>query len=115
MSTTTCGAVTEGVWSTSYERISAFIRVAMNCCVAETIMRSVSASKYQLGRWRHSGSVTLVLMQGTAIGRCTANSTACCSEEAFGAKAEENASSGNQIRPSVSGASLGAFGCGPVL
>jgi hypothetical protein len=71
----------------------------MKRCVSGAIIRSSSATKNQFGRSFQSGRSTLTLMQGTAIGRWTAASSACSSAEACCAKAAAKASSGSQIRP----------------
>jgi serine/threonine protein kinase len=49
ISTTRFGAVYMGLWSTGWEWMFAPIRSAMKRCVAGLIMRSSSASRYQLG------------------------------------------------------------------
>ena len=59
-----------------------------------------------------SGFGALSSRQAPLIGRCTAANRALSFGLAFCAKAAANALSGNQMKPSPSGASCGAFGCG---
>src|ERR1700678_4144023 len=114
-STTVPGAVTLGIWSTGRALIRAFMRSAMNRWVCGIIIRSCSASKYQVGTSIQRGRPTGMVMQAGEIGRWIAASIACSSGEAFCANPIAKVSGGSQMRPWLSGASLGAMGCGSLM
>ena len=81
-------------------RPCAFMRSAMKRCVSETIMRSCSATRNQVGRSFHSGPPAQDGHAGEArAAAAPPRARPSSSADAFCAKAAGKASSGSQIRP----------------
>ena len=96
----------EGVWSTATDRIVAFMRSAIKRCVFGLIIRSSSASRYQVGFVFQAGAGTgsgCTSPRSAAARRGTTRSAPpCILRESFA-----KLSSGIQMNPSASGASWG--------